>query len=197
MEKQYAIDNVKKSRIKIATLRNMNDPYEFYLNFQGATVDEIEKCKSHYNNKVGFLCFTRRLGDPVQWAHYADNHRGICFEFEISDNYLLKINYKKSPATISVKKANWEQELVKATLCKYSGWKYEREYRFPFSLESEGVVKENELYFTKFSKDIVPSKVYTGLRCELTDEEAEIFKSNELPIFKMAQDYDSYSIVHA
>jgi hypothetical protein len=197
MVRKYAIENVQKSRIKVATLSNMNDPYEFYHRFEGAMGPEIEKFKSHYNTKTGFLCFTRRLGNPVQWAHYADNHHGICFEFEIPDKYLLKVNYLKSPAIISGKCVSWKQDLVKATLCKYSGWKYEREYRLLIDLESQDVVEEDGLYFARFSKEVIPSKVYTGVRCELTDEEKEVFKTNELPVFKMFQDSNSYSIVHA
>lgn len=197
MEKKYAIESVQKSRIKVATLRSMNDPYEFYLNFEGASREEIEHFKHHYNTKAGFLCFTRRLGDPVQWAHYADNHRGMCFEFEIPDKLVLKINYLKSPKVISAKCDSWKNKLVYATLCKYRGWSYERERRIAIDLESKDVVEEAGLYFTQFSTEVVPSKVYAGVRCELTQDEEGIFKENELPIIKMVQDVNSYSIVHA
>jgi len=197
MEKKYALENVEKSRIKVATLSNMNDPYEFYLRFDGATEGEIERFKSHYNKIAGFLCFSRRLGDPVQWAHYADNHRGICFEFEIPDKLLLKMRYLQSPALISTKSFDWKRDLVQATLCKYRGWSYERERRILVNLEDEVVTQEGELFFAQFSKDVVPSKVYTGIRCELAAEEEAIFKDNELPVYKMAQDTNSYAIVHA
>lgn len=197
MEKQHAIENVKKSRIKVATLNNMNDPYEFFPRFEGAADSEITKFKDHYNTKAGFLCFTRRLGDPVQWAHYADNHRGICMEFEVPHKLLNKIRYLKSPATISVSSRDWENDLVGATLCKYEGWRNEREYRVLVDLESEGVEQENDLFFAKFSKDVAPSKIYTGIRCELSDEEESVFKDNGLPILKMAQNKNSYSIVHS
>lgn len=197
MEKRYAIESVKNSRIKIDTLNNMNDPYEFYLRFEGATNKEIETFKNHYNKKAGFLCFTRRLGDPVQWAHYADNHRGICFEFDIPDRLLLKINYLKSPSLISAKCPNWKDNLINSTLGKYQGWNYERVYRISVNLESDGVIQEDGLYFVHFTKSVVPSKVYTGIGCTLTEEEGELFKSNELPVFSMAQDLNSYSIIHA
>ncbi|MEL7966735.1 DUF2971 domain-containing protein [Vreelandella neptunia] len=197
MEKKYALENVKKSRIKVATLRNMNDPYEFYIRFEGAREEEIDRFKAHFNKIAGFLCFSRRLGDPLQWAHYADNHKGICFEFEIPDRLLLKINYLKSPVQISVKSFDWKRDLVQTTLCKYRGWSYERERRVLVNLKEEGVTQEGELFFAQFSKGVVPSKVYTGIRCELTAEEEALFKGNELPVYKMAQDANSYSIVHA
>ena len=199
-EKKYAIENVQKSRIKVATLSNMNDPYEFYLRFNGASEEEIKNFKSHYNTEAGFLCFTVRLGDPVQWAHYADNHRGICFEFDIPEKLLLKINYLKSPAVIYRECDDWKKNMVSATLCKFEGWKYERERRLLVDLKSDDVVEEivneKKLFFSHFSKEVVPSKVYAGLRCELTREEERVFADNELTVIKMAQDVNSYSIVH-
>ncbi len=197
MEKQYAIQNIEKSRIKIATLNNMNDPFEFYFRFEGVEDFEIENIKNHYNTKAGFLCFTQSLSDPVQWAHYADNHHGICFELDIPDKLLLKINYLKTPRVISGNCTNWRNNLVNSTLCKYRGWKYEREYRILIDLESDGVIEEDGLYFIQFTEHVYPSKVYTGVRCELTKEEESLFRSKELLIYKMFQDQNSYSIVHA
>ena len=197
MEEKYALESVQKSRIKVATLSSMNDPYEFYLRIEGASDEEIDRFKDHYNETAGFLCFTRRLGDPVQWAHYADNHRGLCFEFEIPDKLLLKIKYLKTPALISANSFNWQRDLVEATLCKYRGWSYERERRILVNLKEEGVVNENGLFFAQFSNEVVPSKVYMGVRCELTSEEEKIFEENELTVYRMAQDTNSYSIVHA
>jgi len=195
MTKDYAVENVKKSRLKIATLNDMNDPYEFYLNFLGATEEDIVKFKNHYNTRTHFICFSRKLGNPVQWAHYADNHRGICMEFEIPKKYLLKVKYRKSPMAISVQNANWEKNLVDATLCKYIGWRYERESRIRIDLESNGVVKEKGLHFCRFHSEFNPVKIYTGVRCELSDKESELFVDKGLPIIKMAQDAKSYSIV--
>ena len=197
MEKKYAIENIKRSRIKVATLANMNDPYEFYLRLDGANDSEITRFKSHYNDRAGFLCFSRRLGDPVQWAHYADNHRGICFEFDIPERLLLKIIYIASPKIISAFSKEWKHELVDATLCKYKGWRYERERRVLVDLQSEGVEHEDGLFFAKFSKDIVPLKVYMGVRCVLNDDDETLFNDFGLPVIKMNQDRDSFAIVHA
>lgn len=195
MEKRWGIENVKKSRIKVATLNNMNDPYEFYLRFEGATAREIQKFKDHYNSKAGFICLSRRLGDPVQWAHYADNHRGMCFEFQVPDNYPLKIKYLKSPKLIK-KNSSWRDELVNGTLCKYRGWAYEREYRISIDLESSGSIQEDGLYFAQFTNTFVPSKVYIGLRCELTEEEEDLLASNQLPVHQMYQNSDTYLLSH-
>lgn len=197
MQKKYALENIRKSRLKIATLNDMNDPYEFHISFDGGTQKDAENIRNHYDPIVGFLCFSRCLGNPVQWAHYADKHRGICMEFEIRDDCFLKVDYLKSPNLISAKRANWQKELVSATCQKYKGWKYEQEYRIPIVLKSDEALKDNEsgLYFRNFSDGFSPSKIYTGIRCELSNEETEMFNSKDLPIIKMKQDVNSYLIV--
>ena len=61
MEKQYAFSNLLNKRLKVATLHSMNDPYEFYLNFHGADNAHLKNFKAHFNNTVGFLCFSTNL----------------------------------------------------------------------------------------------------------------------------------------
>ena len=197
MQKQFAIENIEKSRLKVATLESMNDPYEFYPRMEGASNEEIERFKVHYSEIAGFLCFSRRLGDPLQWAHYADNHRGICFEFHVPDKYLKKITYIKKPTVVSAANRDWKEALVRGTLCKYRSWKYEREYRIAVDLTSNDLVKENGLFFSPFSPECVPVKVYLGLRCNLDGREERIISDSGLPLVKMSQDVNSYSIVHA
>jgi DUF2971 family protein len=154
---------IQKSRLKIATLNDMNDPYEFHIPFEGGTQKDAENFRNHYDPIVGFLCFSRCLSNPVQWAHYAEKHRGICMEFEIRDDCFLQVNYLKSPCLISAKRANWQKELVNATLYKYIGWEYEQEYRIPIDLKSDKKTfkdKESGLYFMNFS-DGFPRPKYT------------------------------------
>lgn len=40
-------------------------------------------------DRAGIVCFSRVRDDILMWAHYADKHRGICFEFDGSDNCLF------------------------------------------------------------------------------------------------------------
>ncbi|MGF1735369.1 DUF2971 domain-containing protein [Photobacterium satsumensis] len=196
MLKQYAIENLQKSRLKIATLNCMNDPYEFYLSLDGATEERKKQIKNHFDNVMGFLCFTKKLGDPLQWAHYAGNHSGICFEFNIPSSYLNKIKYMKSPRHISACSPRWEDELIEATKSKFKGWRYEREYRLAINLKEEGVVKEDKLFFMPFTKGVlVPTKAYLGMRCELTSEEEKVFVDNGIDVIKMTQHAKTYSII--
>lgn len=197
MQKQHAISNLGSTRLKVATLDSMNDPYELFLNFDGASKDEIENFKKHFTYMSGFLCFSKNLNDPVQWAHYADNHRGICWEFDIPARLLNRIEYTEEPISLTERDENWRDNLVKATLCKYDGWSYEQEYRILVDLEAGEVIRESGLHFVKLEKIIFPTRVYVGIRCELSAEEKELFYRNELEVVQMAQDQRSYSIIQA
>ena len=144
---------------------------------------------------MGFWCFSKNLENPVQWAHYADNHRGVCLKFEIKDNLLQEITYLDEPKKISSKNENWKTEIGSMTLYKYKGWAYEEELRIPIDLKK--TAKEGRLYFASMIGALKPTAVFTGLRCELSAEERHSFESNKIPIFPMVQDSNSYSIVCA
>ena len=197
MQKQHAISNLERFRLKVATLDSMNDPYELFLNFDGASRDDIEKFKEHFTVKSGFLCFSKNLHDPVQWAHYADNHRGICWEFDIPAHLLNRIEYGEEPINLAQRDEDWRDNLVKATLRKYDGWSYEQEYRILVDLEAEEIIRESGLHFVKLEKIVFPTRVYAGIRCELSAEEKELFYRNDLEVIQMAQDHRSYSIIPA
>ena len=197
MEKKHALSNLIHARLKVATLHSMNDSYEFYLNFYGVDESHLQAFKAHFNNTVGFLCFSTNLNDPVQWAHYAENHRGICFEFEIPNGILNEISYLDNPIHINPNDKEWRSNLVKATLCKYKGWAYEQEYRVTIDLNSKEVIDDSGLKFVCIEKAFIPTNVYLGLRCELTDDEIDIFNSNDISPIKMVQDLKSYAIKRA
>jgi hypothetical protein len=196
MKKEHAINCIKKSQLKVATLENMNDPYEFHILLDDYTSDEADAFfKQHFNDKLGFLCFSNNLENPLQWAHYSDNHRGVCLGFEIPDNLLQKITYLEQPKQISSQNENFETEITSMTLNKYKGWSYEEEFRIPVQLEK--TINENGLYFASLIGALKVTSVFTGLRCKLSIQEKKAIEFNKIPIVPMVQDSTSYSIVRA
>ena len=198
MKKDHALSNVLNSRLKIATINELNDPFEFYANFteSGKPLSKIdvEKIKSHYNKILGFLCFSKQSSNPVQWAHYADKHKGICFEFEISKKLLLKIHYSKKPLAIEVGSDKWEKSFVQSTKTKFKHWKYEKEYRMLVQLGSQHIVKEGELLFINFSELSKPKSAYIGLNCKLTSKEIDVFRENSIELIQTKKSSHSYAI---
>ncbi len=195
MAKRYALENLEKSRLKIATLENLNDPYEFFPNVADTSNSDLEAFRRHFHGILGFLCFSKKLGDPVQWAHYAENHNGLCFEFEIPRKYLQKVKYVDSPIYVSRNSARWKEQIPNVTLCKYKSWRYEREYRVSLDLRSHEIQKDNGLLFMPFSKELKLIRAYSGVRCDLTQEDKDMFLKRGIPLVNMAQNPKSYTLV--
>jgi hypothetical protein len=150
----------------------LNDPFEgTYINRSNeATFDLLIQ-------QFRVCCFSESNNNLLLWAHYAENHRGICLEYDIPDDLcrtqVLSVKYSKSqpvlekveryPAGSVVAGAlsvNIDKEAA-LFLTKSEDWKYEEERR---------VLRIAERQMEKGEKHPVPGKlsaVYFGLR---TDE---------------------------
>jgi len=83
---------LRNRRLKIAQLDDLNDPFELKsvnlcnpahsLAFDGT--ETHEGFKAEMARRYGVLCFSEDKTDVLQWAHYADRHRGICLGFDVS-----------------------------------------------------------------------------------------------------------------
>ena len=93
--KQYGLEDLQEKRLKVARIMELNDPFEFL----GTDLSNPEFCKAMQEMKkglseeYGILCFGEGWDNPVQWAHYADGHKGLCLGFDIPDHLLAKVNY--------------------------------------------------------------------------------------------------------
>ena len=76
--------------------------------------------------------FSRVRDDILMWAHYADKHRGLCFEFDGSSNCLFfgeaqPVDYEDyTPIPLDEDK---NRQMTRNILTKSKHWFYEREYR--------------------------------------------------------------------
>lgn len=182
----------------------MNDPYEFYFNFEDLDDDDNEEktknIKDRYNQIIGFLCFTENMNNPVQWAHYADSHKGLCLEFEIPSNLLVKIDYRKEPLSICSKdlyllKKEEEEKFTTVTRSKYDHWKYEQERRMVIKIESaKEIIRENGLLFWPLSDELSLKTVYSGLRCRLCEDQKALLKEKNIELIETARERTSYLI---
>lgn len=79
----------------------------------------INSLKESLFPNIYVTCFTKNYGNMCMWAHYAENHNGICFEYSakefkekiilnsnLKNNELKKVNY-----TSSIKKINFFESM--------------------------------------------------------------------------------------
>jgi hypothetical protein len=122
------------------------------------------------SREFGILCFSKIWSNPVQWAHYANNHKGICVELELSN--------KEDAQEVKYYSERFKSNLIddqsfplKLLLSKFKHWEYEKEYRTIRDLNN--FEKENGLYFQPFNEDMKLSKIIIGCQSKLTRSELE------------------------
>ena len=117
--------------------------------------DSIEKVKKN----IGVLCLSDRPNNLLLWAHYADQHHGVCLEFDVLadpplfcipkkvlyDDTFPTINYLRNPSSV-----------VEALCHKSKDWQVEGEYR---------VIKHNVTGLQAVKPEAL-SKVILGMKCD-------------------------------
>ncbi len=124
--------------------------------------------KSLISKKNGLLCFSEDKYNPVQWAHYAENHKGVCLGFEIPEGLLRKVKYVSERLTReTLEQPDCHEKLLTT---KFNHWSYEQERRL--ILELHKYFKDsNGLRFKEFDSDMALREVYIGCKSELKYED--------------------------
>ncbi|MDR5819304.1 DUF2971 domain-containing protein [Caballeronia sp. LZ043] len=109
-----------------------------YLNY---LVRDINAYLKERFNDFGVLSLASNWDNPLMWSHYADEHRGICIEYETDDHRckdLRPVNYRSSRF---IHISDLHQWLLKRSaaaerkifeqyfFAKAPQWRYEREWR--------------------------------------------------------------------
>jgi len=98
----------------------------------------IENSYNQIKMGLRIACFTKTYKNPTMWAHYADNHRGICIGYNTLDwidRILMEVRYdnnRKKYNFFDILQYNDEQsfEFIKNIATqKTKHWKYEEELR--------------------------------------------------------------------
>src|SRR5882724_8377120 len=95
VNEEHGLEDVRKRRLKVATLKDLNDPFEL---FGVRLADEALRrafriMKDELGAKHGLLCFSRSWHNPVLWSHYAAKHTGVCLGFDVPDELLGSVSY--------------------------------------------------------------------------------------------------------
>lgn len=173
VNKEYGLENLRKKRLKIATLNELNDPFELFgVEFSDPdTRRAFRVMKDDMSKNRGLMCFSKGWQNPVQWSHYADKHKGLCLGFDVPDEYLGEVNYSRSRLIADVEKLRNPKDLSlslakKFLFTKYHHWKYENEVRSFVTLEE--IDEEKGLYFAGFSEQLTLREVIVGAMSDIT-----------------------------
>src|SRR5438046_1893748 len=136
LNKRYALKSMRERRLKISRLSELNDPFEmlpFDLSSRVARLS-LAMTLREFDERKGLMCFSRTWTNPVIWAHYADQHRGLCLGFDVPDALIKEISYTKTrePYPLDLFDSD-EAEQLRLTdrllFTKFEDWRYEDEIR--------------------------------------------------------------------
>ena len=220
VNEKYGLEDLREKRLKIARINELNDPFEL----MGVVLtdpehrESLERLKTSIDNVHGILCFSKCWNNPLQWAHYADNHKGVCLGFDIPDNKLFEVHYLDNPLPAdeldalrvrvnakieiinprSTERYGQDRNNIPFALniltTKFSHWHYEEEYRFfpRLNCQNQG------LQYCDFSSELNLREIIVGIRSTVkreTVEEAFGGTTKDLNIFKVRANYCEFTVV--
>lgn len=192
----YGLRSISERRLKIARIMELNDPFEFLgINLKDRTLRAaMYKTKKKLSENNGILCFSKNWENPVQWSHYSDHHRGICLEFEISDDFCEKVTYVATRLK-STRPIDFEM-MKKILSTKFSHWAYEQEYRAFVGLDHS--TKDGELYFMNFNNNMRLTSVIVGHASKITRKDVDDALGDlktEVSAFKARAAFTKFDVV--
>lgn len=138
--------------IKLSVPRFLNDPFESYVPKELSKRIPSEEQRlaeidcNEIIDKLGIVSFSETSRNLLMWAHYADEHRGVCIGFdpEVLNSldkyeeersclayYPVKLNYDNQRVDINELPAELSLDMVakKILTTKSDDWIYEKEHR--------------------------------------------------------------------
>ena len=166
---------------------------------QQAIMPELERQINDYNRiseLVKIACFTEIPVNLPMWAHYADNHEGICLEYDVKGlhenlaNMIFPVKYVDELLDImkfvlAKNCIDQNQANVATYMCiqKLNDWSYEKEWRYIFlpSMKKDYLEKfpldyfdgGEEIPFGRPSKIILGKKICPDKQRKLHDIASE------------------------
>lgn len=121
-------------------------------------IKQQNRVYSQQKSQMGVVCFSVNPKNILMWSHYANNHKGIVYEFKpnlfstsqtsLFQAFPFKVDYpcSKEYQLLSYAKTGEERnkQFVKELTTKAPEWAYEEEYRM-IDLEKSGNKKFNIL----------------------------------------------------
>jgi hypothetical protein len=157
-------------RLKVARLSELNDPFEGFHTDTDNYMSQflLKERRRVANQRFGVLCFSKSHLNPVQWAHYADSHQGLCLGFEIPADDLVDVEYVSERSTLTEFMSKIDLppgDFLRFMLSrKYAHWSYEAEVRKIVSIP----IKAQDIVFRKFEGLMQLTDVIIGFRSRTT-----------------------------
>jgi hypothetical protein len=153
-----ALDNIRRRRLKLSKIDDMNDPYEWKCVSSDHKPSQVamDATGKYAVESHGALCFSRSWNNILMWSHYGGKHKGICLGFDVPDENTQEVKYVEDVLLVgNLDNVSTEERrtiLHRLYWTKYGGWSYEEEVRLNASPDE--IDEETGKYFVYFSEQL-------------------------------------------
>lgn len=173
-------------------IRFANPPEEEIVKIQ-ARMDQIV---AQANKSLRVTCFSENKDSILMWSHYADQHKGICIEYNMVDlpmirPFLQPVIYRNAVFNLPILDRLNQYSLIAASLVKCKTWEYEAEWRYT----AFGAINNSSTY-CQLEK---PIAIYLGTRFDTNDDKLKkdfysLVQKRNIPIYRMAKHKKEYRL---
>ncbi|MFS0687807.1 DUF2971 domain-containing protein [Sporosarcina sp. 179-K 8C2 HS] len=159
------------------TIQDLNSKIKYMTEQTKETYEDYIKSLSElYQSTVYVACFTETHDNILMWSHYAQNHEGICIEYDFSSlDYTSRTIQSLSPVKYTNKLFDTNDysnrtpidEIQLAALSKFDSWEYENEWRLISFIKEEQrfqLIKPTAVIFG--TKTLKENKEWISKICE-------------------------------
>ena len=180
-----------------------------WMNLKGVVHKQIHNLQEEFEETkrtTGISCLSESDSSLLMWAHYANNHKGMCVEYELLkiSNQLkftpVPVIYTNDRVTLSsLESENLDHDTMKifveSITTKSSEWNYEKEWR---------IIRDEAACGTRWNKAdkgallemIRPTSITLGCRSEGDFEKSvrEYCEKEKVTLYKMEKNKDKYQL---
>lgn len=193
-----ALRNLEQQRLKVSTLDDINDPFEwnsFRLKHRKDREIWRNLRKTFWADK-GLVSFSDRWSNPVLWSHYADKHKGLALGFDIPKKHCMKVEYENnladSPSLEEIHASKDGSIFLRATTTKYVHWEYETEWRVIVSRRE--LSEHNGLLFSPFSQDLQLKEIVIGSEAIITSAQLRKIVRSKIKISTARLAFNTFKV---
>jgi hypothetical protein len=196
LSSHYALDNLRRRRLKIARLDDLNDPFDLWALAQPDRVLRmaLRHHRKQFSRRFGMVCFSLSWQNPLLWSHYGDRHRGMALGFDLNPAKCKEVKYVAERPVLKKVDLGVSHELL---FTKFVDWKYEEEVRTFVNLSD--IDPETKLYFADFGDDCLLREVIIGPLCDVKATELREAlgepNSGEVVLTKARLAFNSFRVV--
>lgn len=204
--KDYDFDDLNNNEMSFSPVSFFNDPFDCDYLFQVTSKNindndklkleqTVNRTKEDEKNRYRIACLSEDNDSILMWAHYANNHKGVCIEYDFQE-LIKKFKCDLFPIIYVKKRKRYDQfDLINSSLTfqksvflKADVWSYEKEWRILKCFQND--IKE-------FGKEAFkPKAIYLGYKIdkERKVKLINICKDNDLECWQMQLDESEYKL---